>query len=60
MKFCGYDLKLVNDGLKISQEDYTRDLVARYGITSAEAFPLPKIEESEGPEEFSIAELRSG
>lgn len=58
MKFCGYDLKLVNDGLKISQEGYTRDLVARYGITSAEAFPLPKIEESEGPEEFSIAELR--
>eukprot|EP00434_Breviolum_minutum_P009527 symbB.v1.2.008386.t2/scaffold525.1/size192214/11 len=58
MKFCGYDLKLVDDGLKISQEGYTRDLVARYGITSAEAFPLPKIEESEGPEEFSIAELR--
>ena len=58
MKLCGYDLKLVKSGLKISQEGYTRDLVARYGITSAEAFPLPKIEESDGPEEFSIAELR--
>ena len=58
MKFCGYDLVMVKDTLKISQEGYTRDLVARYGISQSEAIPIPKIEESEGPEEFTISDLR--
>ncbi len=58
MKFCGYDLMMVKDGLKISQEGYTRDLVARYGISQLEAVSLPKIEESEEKEEFSMADLR--
>ena len=58
MKFCGYDLVMVKDTLKISQEGYTRDLVARYGISQSAAIPIPKIEESEGPEEFTISDLR--
>ena len=58
MKFCGYDLMMVKDGLKISQEGYTRDLVARYGISQLEPVPLPKIEEREEKEDFSMADLR--
>ena len=51
MRFCGFELSKQEDGIRLSQERYIRDLLKRYDIEEGdqckESAPLPKLTEED-------------
>ena len=58
VRFCGFELKLKEDGLRLTQEGYLQTMLERREVEGSENQPLPKIQEEEETEEFEIGDLR--
>lgn len=59
MRFCGFEFVQQGDGWKLCQRGYTKDLLARYDITSGETVPLPKLPDDDELEEYGPQDLRA-
>ena len=58
VRFCGFELKLKEDGLRLTQEGYLQTMLERRGVEGSENQPLPKIQEEDEAEVFEVDDLR--
>ena len=43
MRFCGFELTKVEQGIRLDQFGYTQELLKKYSVEGAESCPLPKV-----------------
>lgn len=58
MRFCGFEFVQQGENWKLCQTGYTKDLLARYNITSGETVPLPKLPDEDEAEDYTPQDLR--
>ena len=59
MRFCGFELTKVKQGIRLDQFGYTQELLKKYNVEGVEACPLAKIPDEETTEEpFTAEDLR--
>ena len=56
MRFCGFELTKVEQGIRLDQFGYTQELLKKYRVEGAESCPLPKVPDEETTEETFTAE----
>ena len=59
MRFCGFELTKVKQGIRLDQFGYTQELLKKYNVEGVEACPLAKLPDEETTEEpFTAEDLR--
>ena len=59
MRFCGFELTKVEQGIRLDQFGYTQELLKKLNGEGAEGCPLPKVPDEETAEEtFTAEDLR--